>query len=82
MVLFTALLFTVFGFFLLSIFDRSLRDELLDKARTGIDFILKRTPVISDKVIIDPLTEQIRKFVSGRNVGGLRVDAQNTLKEI
>jgi len=65
----------ILGFFFLSIFDRELRDKAVDKLRGTLDNVLKKTPVLTDKVIIDPLTEQIRKFTAGRQTGGAKVDA-------
>ncbi len=65
----------ILGFFFLSIFDRELRDKVVDKFSGTLQNVLKKTPVLADTIIIDPLTEQIRKFTAGRQTGGAKVDA-------
>ena len=68
----------ILGFFFLSIFDKELRDKVINRLSGTFDNILKKTPVLSDKVIIDPLTEQIRKFTAGRQTGGIKIDEKKT----
>ena len=82
MVLFALLGLGILGFFVLSIFDRELRDRAVDKLRGVLDNLFKKSPVIADQVIIDPLTEQVRKLTSGRKTGGIQVDQEPARSQV
>ena len=78
MVFLSLIAIVILGFFLLSIFDRQLRDKVVDFSRANVDNLFRKAPVFSDEVIIDPLNEEIRKFTAGRTTGGINIGKQQT----
>jgi len=82
MVLITLILFTILGFFVLTIFDKKLRDQVIEKAGEISNGILRRSNVDPARVIINPLEEQIRKLTSGSQTGGIKLDLQATRSEL
>lgn len=56
----------------ISLISKEVRDKIVSTVKEMIDKIFTRTPIALDEVVINPLKNQIGKFNSGRQTGGIK----------
>ena len=71
MVLIRAIILVFIAFLALSLFSTELRDKILGKARDLTNKLFVSAPPALDKIVVNPLKNQLEKVKAGRETGGI-----------
>ena len=74
MVFLALILLVVIFFVAVSIFDKNLRDKIVEGLKDVTNKIFTSLPPALDKIVTDPLQNQISKLRAGRDTGGIELN--------
>lgn len=57
----------------ISLISKDIRDKIVSTSEEIYNKIFTRAPIAIDEVVINPLKNQIGKFSSGRQIGGINI---------